>query len=280
MVRYIVILLLGFGVGFLTYGQQDKLPFQVLVAENAKVLEAELTPLAYLDDVTSIEIGEDGFVALVHEAGSTFELKETTFSFYLKPEKLKNRDKRPPLKILYDEDSSRLDGLKNIVVVHPNFDRSGLLLWNKDEPIEIYWRVSEPHISYKVSVSDHTGKKIQDFVSNTQKFVLKPFNYGLERDSFMFQVSSSMAGETTMSKRYHVDLKSVPAYPLKASDLVIKALDLESIPEEAMKVWKEIFGMGTGKHYLHLFEKFVSRNRSKLTSLEGEIDLMLSENKE
>ncbi|MEM6828885.1 MAG: hypothetical protein AAF551_00115 [Bacteroidota bacterium] len=277
--RNIGAFLLVLGVVFVSYSQKNDDQFQVLVAKNAKALGSELLPLDYVDDITSIEIDENGFVALVHRGGTTFELKETTFSFYLKPDKFKSRDTWPQLATLY-EDSARTDQTNLIRVLHPHFDRSGLIKVRKGEPIDVYWHlVGQPVISYKVSISDHNGKKIQDFGSSDTNFVLKPFNYGLEEESFMLQVSSSIAGETITSKRYTINLEEAPSYPMKAADLVIKALDLELEPEAAIGVWKEIFGKENGKYYLHLFEKFVNRNRSMLLSTGEDLDLMISKNK-
>lgn len=276
--RRLTILLFICAVSF-AYGQNEDKQFQVLVSKNAKVFGSELAPLAYVDDVTSIDIEQDGFVALVHKGGTTFELSESTFTFYLKAEKLKERSDRPPLEILY-EDSAKADLTKTILVLHPKFDRSGLIQWRKDEPVEITWHMpDEPVIAYKISILDHNGKKIQDFGSKKNQFTLKPFNFGLEETLFMFQVSSSFAGETMMSKRYQISLVDAPAYPVKAADLVIKALDLELSPNVAIETWKEILGKENGRHYMTLFEKFVSRNGSKLNASEEDIKLLLSKDK-
>ncbi|MEQ9402486.1 MAG: hypothetical protein RIM99_02770 [Cyclobacteriaceae bacterium] len=277
MLRQAIALLLF--IPQLVFSQTSDLPFQVLIAENATIFGNKVEPLTYVDDVTNIEVGENGFVALVHKGGTTFELKEKTFTFYLKKEKLKDQANRPDLTVLY-EDSARVDDTKIIKVLHPVFDAAGTISWKSDEPFEMYWHLpDEPVISYKVTVSDHTGKKIQDFGTRNHSFILKPYDFGLEENLFIFQISSTFAGETIKSKRYNIELEEAPSYPIKASDLVLKALNLELSPVSALDAWKEVLGAENGKFYFGLFEKFIARNMVKLTDSAEDIELLLSQNK-
>jgi hypothetical protein len=101
----------------------------------------------------------------------------------------------------------------------------------------------------------------------------------LDEDAFIFHISRTFAGETISSKKYHINLKEAPSYPTKASDLVIKACNLERIPAYALDIWKEIMLMENGQYYFDLFEKFIARNKSVLTESGEDIELLLSQNK-
>lgn len=266
------------------FSQPADFPFQVLVAENAKVFEQNLAPLTFVDDVTSLKIADGGFVALVHKGGTTYELTEQIFTFYLKPEKLKNRAQRPPLSMLYSGDSASIDYGNTITMLHPKFDTSRLLQWQKNSPITIYWHPpakKESITAYKITIFDHTGRKIQDYATKHHKFELKPHHYGLQEASFIFQVTGNtfLGEDTIISKKYQIMLKDAPSYPIKASDLVIKALDIEPLPLLALEVWREIQDMENGGHYSHLFEKFIQRNKSTLISAGEDIERLPSQNK-
>jgi hypothetical protein len=81
----------------LIYSQTNDLPFQVLVAKDATIYGEAVEPLTFVDDVTSIDIKQGGFLSLVHKGGTTYELNEKIFTFYLKPEVLKEGSNRPEL---------------------------------------------------------------------------------------------------------------------------------------------------------------------------------------
>ena len=263
----------------LVLSQTANLNFQVLVAEGATIFGKQVEPLAYIDDVTSLEIAENGFIALVHEKGTTYELKETVFTFYLKQEKLKSLWKRPELKILY-ESTPRLDESEMIVMLDPPFDSLGTVNWVEDEAIELHWHLqNEPVVTYKLSVSDHTGKKIQDFGTKKNSFLLKPYDFGLQENEFIVQLSSTLAGETNVSKKYYIRLQKAPTYPVKASDLVLKALNLDVSPVSALEAWKEVLGAENGKYYFKIFETFVNRNRGGLAGSIEDVELLLSQNR-
>ncbi|WP_370088729.1 hypothetical protein [Ekhidna sp.] len=255
------------------------LPFQVLVAKNASIYGKPVEPLQMVDDVTSIEVQEGGFLSLVHKGGTTFEHTEKIFTFYLKPEELKTRQDRPMLELLY-MDSTVLDPTKIITVLHPPFDRSGYLEWNENEPFELYWHLhDEPVLNYVLSVNDNAGPKIQDFRTRLHNYELKPTTYGLKKGAFTFKISSTFAGETVESKTYTVQLKSAPVYEKKATDLILKALDLELSPDLALTVWIEALSKPNGKHYFALFEKFLVRNKDLLTAAGQDVEQLLSQNK-
>lgn len=258
--------------------QVDK-PFQVLVAKDAHTYGIPVEPLQYVDDVTSIEVKEGGFISLVHRGGTTYEHTEKIFTFYLKPEELKNRNERPPLEMLY-MDSTVLDPTNIITVIYPPFDRSGYLLWDESEPFEVFWHLhDEPVLNYVLSVETSDGTKIQDFRTKLHKYELKPTTYGLSDGIFNFKISSTFAGETVESKTYTVQLKSAPDYERKASDLILKALDLELSPNLALPVWQEALAMPNGKFYKPLFEKFLIRNQEILTATGQDVQQLLSQNK-
>jgi hypothetical protein len=260
------------------FSQQD-LPFQVLVSKGASIYGEEVKPLQYVDDVTSIEVQDGGFLSLVHKGGTTYEKKEKIFTFYLKPEKLKERVERPRIAALY-ADSTILDQTKLITVLHPPFDRSGFLIWNEEEPFEFYWyMVDEPTLVYVVTVSDGEGNKIQDFRTKYNHYILKPLTFGLKNPSFMVQLSSTFAGETMSSKRYQIQLTKAPINPNKASDIVIKALDLEPSPTLALKAWQEAIQMPNGEFFVELYKLFLKRNRTILTAAGEDVELLLSQNK-
>lgn len=255
------------------------LPFQVLISKGANAYGADVKPLQMIDDVTSIEIKEGGFLSLVHKGGTTYELTEKIFTFYLKPEKLKDRQERPQLAVLY-EDSTVLDPTKLITVLSPSFDRSGYLVWNQDEPFELYWHLhDEPVLNYILSVNDNDGNKIQDFRTRLHKYELKPNTYGLDDGTFNFKISSTFAGKTIESKTYTVQLQEGPLYEKKAADLVIKALDLELSPELALPVWQEAMTKPNGIHYQELFRKFLIRNNRVLTAAGQDVQLLLSQSR-
>ncbi len=263
----------------LTAQETDDLPFQVLVAKDASVYGTPVKPLQMVDDVTAIEVKEGGFLSLVHKGGTTYEHTEKIFTFYLKPEVMKERKDRPRLDILYS-DSTVLDPTKLITVLSPPFDRSGYLEWNENEPFELYWHLhDEPVVNYILSVSENGGNKIQDFRTRLHKYELKPSTYGLKEGSFTFKISSTFAGETIESKTYTVQLKSGPVYDKKATDLIIKALDLELSPALALPVWQEALSMRHGEFYKELFQKFLLRNQSILTASGQDVQQLLSQNK-
>lgn len=259
--------------------ETNDLPFQVLVANKASVYGDEVKPLQYVDDVTSIEVGEGGFLCLVHKGGTTYEFREKIFTFYLKPEQLKNREERPDLSVLY-MDSISLDQTKIITVLHPPFDRTGYLEWNQEEPFMMYWHLhDEPVVNYILSVSDNNGNKIQDFRTRLHEYELKPMTYGLQEPMFIFKLSSTFAGETIESKTYTVKLVEGKVYEKKAADYVLKALDLELSPLLALKAWQEVLGMPNGKEYAPLYEKFLNRNASILTAAGEDVQQLLSQSK-
>lgn len=258
--------------------QEDK-PFQVLVAKDASTYGIPVEPLQYVDDVTSIEVAEGGFLSLVHKGGTTYEHTEKIFTFYLKPEELKNRNERPQLELLY-LDSTVLDPTKIITVLHPPFDRSGYLAWSENEPFELFWHLhDEPVLNYVLSVETSSGSKIQDFRTKLHTYTLKPNTYGLGDGVFNFKIASTFAGETVESKTYTVQLKPAPIYEKKAADLIIKALDLELSPELALPVWQEALSMPNGEFYKPLFEKFLIRNQETLTANGQDVQQLLSQNK-
>ncbi|WP_425389855.1 hypothetical protein [Ekhidna sp.] len=258
---------------------QDEKPFQVLVAKYANIYGTPVEPLQYVDDVTSIEIADGGFVSLVHEGGTTYEHTETIFTFYLKPEKFKDRSERPMLDVLY-KDSTVFDPTKIITVLYPPFDRSGYLVWNENDPFEVYWHLyDEPVVNYVLSVSDNNGNKIQDFRTQPSRYQLKPETYGLSDGIFNFKISSTFAGETIESKNYTVKLEPGKVYEKKAADLIIKALDLELSPELALPVWQEALEMPNGKFYKSLFVKFLIRNADALTANGQDVQQLLSQNR-
>lgn len=259
--------------------ESSDLPFQVLVTKDASIYGTEVKPLQMIDDVTSIEIKEGGFLSLVHKGGTTYEYTEKIFTFYLKPEKLKDRQTRPWLNILYS-DTTVLDPTKLITVLHPTFDRSGYLEWNENEPFEIFWHLhDEPVLTYKLKVSDGNGNKIQEFPTRLHKYLLKPTTYGLEDGTFSFQISSTFAGETIQSKTYTGKIVPGPKYDKKATDIVLKALDLELSPELALPVWQEALSMPNGPFYRELFQKFLIRNQAVLTAAGQDVQQLLSQNK-
>lgn len=255
------------------------LPFQVLVAKDASVYGTPVEPLQMVDDVTSIEVKEGGFLSLVHKGGTTFEHTEKIFTFYLKSQELKERQDRPRLDLLY-MDSTVLDPTKIITVLYPPFDRSGYLVWNENEPFELYWHLQdEPVLNYVLTVHDNAGPKIQDFRTRLHNYILKPTTYGLKDGAFNFKISSTFAGETIESKTYTVQLKSGPVYDKKASDLILKALEIELSPELALPIWQEALAMPNGKFFKPLFEKFLIRNKKVLIATGQDVQQLLSQNK-
>ncbi|WP_420316965.1 hypothetical protein [Ekhidna sp.] len=254
-------------------------PFQVLVAQNANVYGTPVEALHYIDDVTSIEIKEGGFVSLVHRGGTTYEHTETIFTFYLKPHELRNRSKRPNLELLYMDDAI-LDPAKVITVLYPPFDPTGFITWNENESFALYWYLQDkPVLNYILSVSDNKGNKIQDFRTSHNNYTLKPETYGLSDGVFTFKISSSFAGETMESKTYTVQLQAGTEYVVKATDLILKALDLEYSPDLALPVWQEALAMPNGEFYKPLFIKFLNRNESILSASGQDVQLLLSQNK-
>ena len=259
--------------------ETNDLPFQVLVAKNASVYGTAVKPLQMIDDVTSIEVNEGGFLSLIHKGGTTYEHVEKIFTFYLKPEELKNRQERPKLAWLYS-DTTVADPTKLITVIYPPFDRSGYLEWNENEHFELYWHLhDEPVLNYVLKVNYSDGKKIQDFPTRLHKYLLKPNTYGLPDGAFNFKIESTFAGETMSSKNYTVQLKPGPVYEKKATDLVLKALDLELSPELALPVWQEAIAMPNGQFYKELFGKFLIRNEAILSAAGKDVQQLLSQNK-
>lgn len=257
----------------------NDLPFQVLVAKDASVYGTPVEPLQMIDDVTSIEVKEGGFLSLVHKGGTTYEHTEKIFTFYLKPEKLKERQERPRLEVLY-MDSTVLDPTNIITVLYPPFDRSGYLVWNENEPFDLYWHLhDEPVVNYVLSVHDNSGSKIQDFRTRLHNYTLKPTTYGLQDGAFNFKITSTFAGETVESKTYSVQLKPGPENEKKATDVILKALELELSPELALPIWQEALAMPNGKFYKPLFEKFLIRNRRLLNAAGQDVQQLLSQNK-
>ena len=275
--RFLISLLI-LSIALYLPAQEDK-PFQVLVAKGASTYGIAVEPLQYVDDVTSIEVKEGGFLSLVHKGGTTYEHTDKIFTFYLKPEELKNRKERPALDLLY-KDSTVLDPTNVITVLHPPFDRSGYLEWNENEPLEIFWHLQdEPVLNYMLSVHYSDGKKIQDFRTRLHKYTLKPNTYGLSDGVFTFKISSTFAGETVESKTYTVQLKPGPIYEKKAADLILKALDLELNPVLALPVWQEALAKPNGQFYKPLFVKFLIRNSDVLAATGEDVQLLLSQNK-
>ena len=257
---------------------QDK-PFQVLVCNKATIYGQEVKPLQMVDDVTSIEVGDDGFLAMVHKGGTTYEVREKVFTFYLKPSKIKNRSQRPALEVLYSG-SSTFTSSKLITLLHPSSDASGYFEWDENVPLKIYWYLhGHPVLNYKITISDHNGKKIQDYRTNKNTFDLKPGNFGLAEPLFNFSLSSTFAGQTMTSKNYAVSLKPSVPYDTKAADKILMALDLEPDPLLALTIWKEAIAMPNGQEYLTLYEKFLRRNTEVLTSAGQNVVQLLSENR-
>lgn len=277
--RYLFSLLILSTFFHLSAQETADLPFQVLVAKDASVYGTPVKPLQMVDDVTAIEVGEGGFLSLIHKGGTTYEHTEKIFTFYLKPEKLKDRPARPWIDVLYS-DTTVLDHTKLITALYPPFDRSGYLEWNEDEPFELYWHLhDEPVLNYILEVNDNNGNKIQDFPTRHHKYLLKPETYGLSDGSFNFKIKSKFAGKTLESKTYSVQLKEGPKYPLKATDLILKAFDLELSPQLALPVWQDALAMPNGEFYKELFQKFLIRNRSILTAAGEDVQQLLSQNK-
>lgn len=277
--KYLQLLLLSVGVNLAFAQSTTDLPFQVLVANKATIYGEEVKPLQMVDDVTSIEVAEGGFLSLVHKGGTTYEFKEKIFTFYLKPEELKDRKSRPDLEVLY-EDSVVLDQTKLITVLSPPFDRSGYTVWKEDEDLNLYWHLhDEPVIVYILSVFDNKGNKIQDFRTKNHEYVIKPSTFGLKDPILNFKLSSTFAGETIYSKSYTVELRSAPDYPKKAADYVLKALDLELSPVLALKAWQEVLGTPNGKEYAELYERFLNRNANTLTLAGQDVQQLLSQSK-
>lgn len=259
--------------------ETSELPFQVLVAKDATVYGDPVKPLQMVDDVTSIEVKEGGFLSLVHKGGTTYEHTEKIFTFYLKPQELKNRHTRPRLEVLYS-DTTVMDPTKLITVISPIFDRSGFLEWNENEPFELYWHLhDEPVLNYVLQVNDNAGNKIQDFPTRLHKYLLKPTTYGLTDGAFSFKITSTFAGETLESKTYSVQLKPGPVYEKKASDVILKALDLELSPELALPVWQEALTMTNGNFYKELYQKFLLRNQELLTAAGQDVQQLLSQSR-
>lgn len=260
---------------------QDKsdLPFQVLVAQNASIYGDEVKPLQMVDDVTSIEVGENGFLSLVHKGGTTYEFREKIFTFYLKPEKLKDQNSGPNLDVLYSDSASQ-EVSKLITPIFPSFDRSGYIVWNKEEPFKLYWHFQDqPMENYILSVSDNVGNKIQDFRISSNVYEFRPSTFGLADHIFTFKISSTLGDETFSSKTYTVALQSAPVYEKKAADYVLKAADLEVNPTLALQAWHEALAMPNGKEYVFLFEKFLRRNEEHLTAAGQDVAQLLSQNK-
>ena len=165
-------------------------------------------------------------------------------------------------------------------MVSPAFDRSGYLEWNENEPFDVYWEFSDKtFLNFILKVSTGSGSKIQDFRTQHTKYTLKPNTYGLSDGLFTFKVTSTFAGDTEESKTYTVQLKPAPAYPVKAADLILKALELESIPKFALPIWQEAIAKENGKFYLPLFEKFLLRNKVKLKASGVDVQQLLSQNR-
>ncbi|MEO9872227.1 hypothetical protein [Ekhidna sp.] len=258
---------------------QEDLPFQVLVAKGANIYGTPVEALQMIDDVTSIEVVEGGFLSLVHKGGTTYEHTEKIFTFYLKPEELKDRKERPSLNLLY-MDSTALDQTKLITVLYPPFDRSGYLIWNEAEGFEVFWHLhDEPVLNYILSVTDNAGNKIQDFRTRLHKHSLRPKTYGLSDGVFSLKISSTFGGETVESKTYTIQLKPAQVYEKKATDFILQALDLELSPELALPIWQEAIGMQNGEFYKPLFEKFLNRNAIVLTEAGQDVKQLLSQNK-
>lgn len=277
--RFLLSLLILSIVFHLSAQETSELPFQVLVAKDASVYGTPVKPLQMIDDVTSIEVKAGGFLSLVHKGGTTYEHTEKIFTFYLKPEELKNRNERPRLDLLY-ADSTALDPTKLITVLSPAFDRSGYLEWSENEPFELFWHLhDEPVLNYVLKVTDSKGNKIQDFRTSNHKYVLKPNTYGLADGAFNFKIESTFAGETMESKTYSVQLKPAPTYAKKATDLILVALDLELSPGLALPVWQEAINMPNGAFYKDLFQKFLVRNSKLLTAAGEDVQQLLLQNK-
>ncbi len=277
--RYLLSLLILSISLHLSAQETSELPFQVLVAKDASVYGTPVKPLQMIDDVTSIEVSDGGFLSLIHKGGTTYEHTEKIFTFYLKPEELKNRQERAPLEMLY-ADSTVFDPTKLITVLSPSFDRSGYTEWNESEPFELYWHLhDEPVLNYVLKVTDSNGNKIQDFRTSKHKYVLKPNTYGLSNGAFNIQIESTFAGETISSKTYSVQLKPAPVYEKKATDLILKALDLELSPELALPVWQEALAMPNGGFYKELFGKFLVRNKTILSAAGQDVQQLLSQNR-
>ncbi|MEP1095262.1 MAG: hypothetical protein ABJG78_09140 [Cyclobacteriaceae bacterium] len=277
MLRKAIVLILF--IPQLLYSQTSDPAFQILVAKDAFIFGRAAEPLTLVDDVTSIDVKPGGFLALVHKGGTTYEHTEKVFTFYLKPQKLKELNRRPNLDILY-KDKASSDSTDSIVILYPQFNSDKTVIWRDNTPFEIFWHLpDEPVIAYKLTIRDHTGKKIQDYGTKKHSFVLKPYNFGLDEKEFIFQVSSTFAGETTRSSEYTIKLQDGPQYPKKASDLVLQAANLDLSPMSALEVWKQILGMENGKYYFELFEKFITRNKALLTESGEDVELLLSQNK-
>ena len=254
-------------------------PFQVLVAKKASVYGESVLPLQYIDDVTSIEIEDGGFISLVHQGGTTYEINETIFTFYLKPELLKERVKRPMLERLYS-DSLSSELATNLKVLYPPFDRSGLLSWHETKPVKIYWnQLGTVASSYVVTLSHIDGKKIQDLRTGKPEIELKAYDYGLTQPIFAFKITNKFAGETSESKTYSISLKASPDYPTKAADLVLKALDLEQNSLQALETWEELLSMQNGEQYLDLYKKFLGRHAERLSSAGKDVQQLLLQNR-
>ena len=264
---------------FLTVAQSaDDRPFQVLVSEGATIGDEQVEPLQFVDDVTSIDIAEGGFLSLVHKGGTTFEKREKIFTFYLKSDPLKNLEQRPDIGVLY-EDSLQTSDERGISVLFPVFDRSGYIEWDENQPFDLFWHVPTGSMpSYIVTVNDNQGNKIQDFRTKLHKYLLEPSTYGLADGQFSFKIKSSFAGETLESKTYTVQLKSSKS-SRKAADHVLKALELEPNPALALPAWQQALQDENCDFYKALFVKFLNRNRKPLSTAGVDVDSLLLQNK-
>ena len=99
-------------------------------------------------------------------------------------------------------------------------------------------------------------------------------------ENLSFRSQAHLPGETTRSMEFKIRLEEDPGpIPLKASDLVLKACNLELSPVSALEVWKEVLGMENGKYYFELFEKFINRNKVVLAESGEDIEQLLTQNK-
>lgn len=255
-------------------------PFQVLVAKNATAHGKPLQPLQKLDDITKIKIQEDGFVSLVHSGGTTFELTDDVYTFYLKSHPSRQRKQSPEIHLLYEEEKLISNTSNNdIELLYPPLSASNQLVAEADVPLKIYWDLDKAVLNYTITIFEGDNK-IQDFKTRNCEYELKPSTYGLTSNRMGFKITSDFYGEKYATPAYQVELIGASKnYEMKAADYVIKALNLESNPMVALSAWQEALEQPNGLEYVALYEKFLGRNSSELSGVQTTVEQLLSQNK-
>ncbi|MEM9896173.1 MAG: hypothetical protein AAF789_07360, partial [Bacteroidota bacterium] len=253
------------------YAQTEK-PFQVLVVKDCSVVGKNLQPLQFVDDVTRISCGADGFISLVHlPTKSTFEVQEDVFTFYLQPDDTHAPSILPDLEALYSSvPKASLDIPKNeIELLYPVPNAISQIHWDRQTDLPIYWQHAEEiTATYIISLFDARGKKIQDSRTRNKYFILKPSTYGLQNPEFSFSIMASFAGDTLRSESVTVFLGDYEAHSKKAADRLLVAAAMEKDPVLALEEWKGLRNGINGEYYEELFQIFLARNR-KLLDAQG-----------